>query len=419
MRLTPSLLAAAAVAGICAQAPAQDAAFALRNGDRVAFYGDSITQDGGYGRLVEEFVRSRFPLWDVRFYNAGVGGDTVKGGWAGESGLRVARDVISLKPTVVTVMLGMNDGGYGKLDPVRLDGFTGGYRAIVARIREALPEARITLIRTSPYDDITRPPSFDPGYDGVLRQLGDAVASIGAEQHLEVVDFGGTLDRGLLTVWSANPDLARQVLPDRVHPSPAGHIAMGACLLRAWHAPSLVARVEIDAATGKLTRAENAAVTGVAAINGQVTWRETDMALPLPISFEDSDTDLSQRLGADLESIDSEPLVITGLHTGRYDLSIDGKPVGAFTAEALAAGVNLARYNTPMRGQAYQVRWGPDDSTKVQLVHRQMQVAMAKGEPGSAEAAGILAAHDESDQARRSGYAVPTEHAFTVAPAAE
>jgi hypothetical protein len=72
-----------------------------------------------------------------------------------------------------------------------------------------------------------------------------------------------------------------------------------------------------------------------------------------------------------------------------------------------------------MRGQAYQVRWGPDDSTKVQLVHRQMQVAMAKGEPGSAEAAGILAAHDESDQARRSGYAVPTEHAFTVAPAAE
>jgi len=46
-------------------APSQ---FALRDGDRVVFYGDSITQDGGYARLVEEFVATRFPGWDLRFW---------------------------------------------------------------------------------------------------------------------------------------------------------------------------------------------------------------------------------------------------------------------------------------------------------------------------------------------------------------
>ena len=48
----------------------------------------------------------------MRFYNAGVGGDTVRGGGAGPIDVRLERDVIALKPTVVTVMLGMNDGGY-------------------------------------------------------------------------------------------------------------------------------------------------------------------------------------------------------------------------------------------------------------------------------------------------------------------
>ena len=85
---------------------ADDGAFALRDGDRVVFFGDSITEEGGYGRLVEVYVVSRFPAWDVRFYNSGVGGDRVSGGWAGSIDERLERDVIALRPTVVTVMPG-------------------------------------------------------------------------------------------------------------------------------------------------------------------------------------------------------------------------------------------------------------------------------------------------------------------------
>jgi lysophospholipase L1-like esterase len=419
MRLTPSLLAAAVLAGIATRAPADDTAFALRNGDRVAFYGDSITQDGGYGRLVEQYVRTRFPKWDIRFYNVGVGGDTVRGGWGGETSIRLSRDLISLKPTVVTIMLGMNDGGYRRLDPARLDGFVQGYRAIVARIQKELPDTRITLIRSSPFDDVTRSPGFDPGYDDALRQLGDAVSAIGAELHLPVVDFGASVDQGLKAVWNENHDLAKQLLPDRVHPSPAGHIVMGASLLRAWHAPSLVARVEIDAAKAAVTSSENASVTELSPAGGGLTWKETDQGLPLGLNFDDSNVDLAQKAGADLESLDSEPLVVTGLKPGRYELRIDGNPIGTFTAEGLAAGINLARYGTPMRQQAGQVGWGTDDGSKLQVVARRMAVSAGAGESGAAQAAAALAAHDEADQSKRSGYAVPQEQSFSVVPAAD
>ena len=68
--LALTLLSAAASALSSASAVAQE--FALKDGDRVVFYGDSITQDGRYGNLVENYVATRFPEWNVTFANAGV-----------------------------------------------------------------------------------------------------------------------------------------------------------------------------------------------------------------------------------------------------------------------------------------------------------------------------------------------------------
>ena len=54
--------------GLPFAAPAQSAvpAFALHDGDRVTFYGDSITAQREYTEDVEEFVLTRFPSWKVR-----------------------------------------------------------------------------------------------------------------------------------------------------------------------------------------------------------------------------------------------------------------------------------------------------------------------------------------------------------------
>src|SRR5579863_7717992 len=93
-----SLLAATALLG--------DDAFYLKSGDRVVFYGDSITDQRLYTTFIETFVVTRFPSLDVTFTHSGWGGDRVDGGGGGPIDLRLERDVFPYRPTVVTIMLG-------------------------------------------------------------------------------------------------------------------------------------------------------------------------------------------------------------------------------------------------------------------------------------------------------------------------
>ncbi|MEI6106536.1 MAG: SGNH/GDSL hydrolase family protein [Opitutae bacterium] len=368
------------------------------------FYGDSITQQGGYALFVEQYARNHYPDWTLHFYNAGVGGDTVQGGGAGDISLRLERDVIRLKPTVVTIMLGMNDGRYRPMEPATRQAFSDGYRALIARLRQALPEARLYLIRTSPFDDYSVTPDFAPGYDLALRELGDVVTAIGQENNIPVVDFGRSVSAGIQRVAAENRDLAAQLLPDRVHPGPAAQLVMGATLLRAWQAPALVSRVAIDATAGTVLSAENTQVSAFASHDGQLSWEQLDRALPLPLNYYDGDTDLAQKAGADLESLDQQRLILSGLPAGRYELTIDDRKFGPFTAAELAAGINLARYNTPMRWQAYQVRWSAEGGHERQRIARR----------APAVAADALNAVEEAEQVLRSNAARPQVRKFSV-----
>ena len=109
--------------------------FALKDGDTVVFYGDSITAQRLYTRFVEDFVVTRYPALHIRFVNAGVGGDTVNGGYAGGMNERVQRDVEPFQPAMITVMLGMNDGGWGYGNSETDANFQKGYRALLDALR--------------------------------------------------------------------------------------------------------------------------------------------------------------------------------------------------------------------------------------------------------------------------------------------
>jgi hypothetical protein len=189
---------------------------------------------------------------------------------------------------------------------------------------------------------------------------------------------------------------------------------MGATLLRAWSAPALVTRVEIDAAGRRVVAAENTDVSGLAA-EGRVSWTQLDRALPLPLGFEDGETELAQRAGAGIESLDREPLVVTGLGPGRYELKIDDQSVGTFSDAELARGLNLARYRTPMRWQAYSVKWSVAGGHEEQRVRRELLVAAAK-DPSLRAAAEALAVRDEAEQKQRSLGATPKARRYELAP---
>jgi len=332
--------------------------FQLKDGDRVVFYGDSITDQRLYTVFVETYVVTRFPHLRVSFVHSGWGGDRVTGGGGGPIDTRLKRDVIAYRPTVMTIMLGMNDGGYRAWDEGLFRTYSTGYEHIIDSVKKALPGIRITMIQPSPFDDVTRAPNFEGGYNAVLVRYGQFVKELGERDGLTVADLNTPVVQMLEKAKAADPELAKKIIPDRVHPADSGHLIMAEALLKAWNAPALIDSVEIDAAAKRVLHAENTKVTALHA-NGAISWTETDGALPLPLPIPldsiDKDFALAVHSSDFVEALDQEPLKVTGLTAATYDLKIDGEKIGVFTKEQLAEGINLALQSTPMLKQASNV----------------------------------------------------------------
>lgn len=337
---------------LCMAAWGQD--YYLKPGDRVVFYGDSITDQRLYTTFVETFTVTRFPQLEVRFTHSGWGGDRVTGGGGGPVSLRLRRDVAAYKPTVVTVMLGMNDGRYRAYDEETFQAFANGYRDLVATVKGLSPGVRMTLIRPSPYDEVAQPPGV-VGYNDVLVRYGDFLSTLAREHQFDVADLNGGVVAMLKRAVQANPQTAARIIPDRVHPGPAGHLIMAAEILRAWKAPAVVSAVRIDAATGKAVETKNTAVTGLQKNGGSWQWTQLDESLPMPVAWDDPVMKLAVDSSDFIAAFNQQPLAVAGLAAGKYDLKIDGQAVGSFSSEELAAGVNLATLPTPMAKQAAEV----------------------------------------------------------------
>ena len=328
--------------------------FYLKDGDRVVFYGDSITDQRLYTTFTESYVLTRFPQMKVSFIHSGWGGDRVSGGAGGPIDVRLQRDLITFKPTVLTIMLGMNDGRYRAYDPDIFQQYSSGYESIVQTVKSALPAVRITTIQPSPYDDVTRAPMFAGGYNAVLVRYSQFLSELASRENLTVADLNSPVVKALKQAKSINPTLAQKLLPDRVHPGPAGHLLMAEALLRAWHAPAEVTSVEIDAESKQVNAAANTKVTDFQ-VDANLTWTQEDTALPMPIDTNDPMIALALRSSDFVEALDRQPLRIKGLSGARYVVRIDGEIVGTFSRQDLADGVNLALLPSPMVKQALDV----------------------------------------------------------------
>ena len=356
---------------------AQDG-FALRDGDRVVFYGDSITDQRLYTTFTETYVVTRFPRLNVSFVHSGWGGDRVTGGGGGPVDVRLYRDVLPYNPTVLTIMLGMNDGRYRAYDQQLFDEFATGYKHIVDYVKRAFPGIRITAIQPSPYDDVTRPPTFDGGYNAVLVRYSDFLKQLAAEQKLGLADLNAPVVAALEKAKAADAANAAKIVPDRIHPGAAGHMLMAEALLKAWNAPAIVTDVEIDAARKEPVRQAGTHVGDLKAAKG-LSWTQIDDALPMPVDLRDPLVGLAMRSSDFMDALNQEPLKVRGLAAGRYTLKIDGDTAGTFTAADLAAGVNLATLPTPMARQAAEVHALTLRHNNLHAIRwRQIQVPMEK-----------------------------------------
>ncbi len=286
--------------------------------------------------------------------NSGWGGDRVTGGGGGPIATRLERDVIAHDPTVITIMLGMNDAAYRPYDEKTFRTFEAGYLSILDTLAAQLPQARLTLIASSPFDDVTRPVTFPGGYNSVVHRYGFSIIEPATKRRLRFVDFNGPVVEMLQKASATDPALAQKIIPDRVHPGPGGHLIMAAALLQAWIANRTVSEVRFDARDSHFVRTENTTVTDL--VSGpEITWTQLDRSLPFPLDPADAAFDLALRSSHFMDAYNRQMLAVTGLPAPAYLLTIDDTEVGIFTAPQLAQGLNLATLPTPMLRQAARV----------------------------------------------------------------
>lgn len=400
---------------------ASAASFALKDGDRVVFYGDSITDQRLYTTFAETYVVTRFPKLDVSFVHSGWGGDRVSGGGGGSIDLRLPRDVYAYKPTVMTIMLGMNDGSYRAFDQKIFDTYSTGYQRIIDAVKKELPGIRITAIQPSPFDDVTQPPRFEGGYNKVLLRYSEFIQELAGREKLNVADLNRPVVAALEKAKATDAEQAKKIIPDRVHPGPGGHLLMAGELLKSWNAPATVSAVEIDASAKKVSATVMTKVSDLK-VGEQVSWTQLDEALPMPVDLSDPVVALAVNSSDFIQTLNQQTLKVKGLAAANYGLRIDDTETGAFTKEQLAEGINLATLATPMARQAGDVH-------KLTLQHnnihfkrwRTVQVPMADDKtPGVQKAVkGLMDALDDEEAGvvrQQRETAQPKLHRFQLTP---
>ncbi|HEV2575594.1 MAG TPA: SGNH/GDSL hydrolase family protein [Acidobacteriaceae bacterium] len=408
MKLAHSLFLVA-----CLLAPAKllsAQSFYLHDGDRVTFYGDSITAQRYYTRDIQDFVATRYPGLKVEFHNAGVPGDKVTGGYAGDAATRVSRDVKPWDPTVITAMLGMNDGGYVPPDQKIFAEYQTGYEKLLQMLRDAAPAARITLLENTPYDEITHGTEFK-GFMATTEQNAHSTPALAAREHLPVVDTDAPVKQLLERAKAADPSYASLLVTDRIHPAEPTHWVMAAAVMRAWHVDPVVSSVAIASDSRTVTDSRRTTVTRLTGDNTQLEWNQMDEALPLPFNFDNELMNFVLSV-SDLFSSDQEMLRVTGLRGGEYMLRIDSMQIGSFSADELANGVNLATMKTPMWQQARE--YDGELGQRSELESADLILTSGTSVPDRAEGSKVLREAEAEFEQKAKGDLRPATHHYVL-----
>lgn len=299
---------------------------ALRDRETVVFYGDSITEQNLYAAYLETFLLSRFPGREVAVFNLGWSGDTASGG-----GKRFARDVAPLKPSLVFVNFGMNDGGYKAYDEKTVSAYLAAQGALADAIRDS--GARQVLFTTSPVDGSLR--KDGDVYNDTLSRMADALGRLAAERRLPLIDLFHPMLEVQRRTKQKDPKFT--MIPDSIHPDAVGHLVMAYLALRRLDAPREVGEILVE---GDSVTARAATVAGAVARDGGV---EFDLTLPFLPFYVPKEARPALDLVPLQEELNRFRLQAEPDHAGApFVLSVDGRTAGVFTPDELARGVDLA-----------------------------------------------------------------------------
>ncbi|MBQ5969026.1 MAG: SGNH/GDSL hydrolase family protein [Clostridia bacterium] len=211
----------------------------------ILFQGDSITDCGrdrgndanlgnGYPRLIEASLGFDMP-GQYRFVNRAVSGDRVPDVYA-----RIVRDVLSVRPDVLSLLVGVNDIWHG------LDGCSGTgtarfekvYDLFLDEVTAELPGVKLLLLEpfllpgTATNNRDGQPDRFSV-FDSGVKELAAIVRSLADRYGAVFVPLQGVFDAAALR---AEPSYW---LADGVHPTAKGHALICREWLKAFATPDV------------------------------------------------------------------------------------------------------------------------------------------------------------------------------------
>jgi lysophospholipase L1-like esterase len=338
----------------------------FKTGDKIAFVGNSITEQGYYESYIWLYYMLHFPGKRIVILNRGIGGDRAKDIYQ-----RFDDDVVASDPDVIVLTFGMNDSGYFEFLGPKADSLakvhvaeSHHYFDLIREKLKRMPNVKKVIILSSPFDETVKlKSSVFPGKVQAMEQIAAFQTQAAKENHWGLVDFLHPMTE--IDLREQRKDSTFTLTGnDRIHPGNSGHFVMAWLFLKAQGLDTLpVADIAIDAKGGKLDRAGNCRITNIAAAGARgVHFDYLANSLPFPV-------DTVPRLWGNphrqseavpvmpfYSEFDREMLRVSNLSSGDYELTIDGRPIAQFTAEELGEGVNLAKLpNTPEYEQAMSV----------------------------------------------------------------
>jgi lysophospholipase L1-like esterase len=372
----------------------------LKDGDGIVFYGDSITHQRLFTQYLADYFYTRFPHMRLRLHNAGVSGSV-----AWEALTRFDRDVAAYKPKYVVVLLGMNDGNHEPFNQAIFTTYRQDMTSIFQKIQGigAMPIIMTPTMFDARVRRAKRPhanPENTSLYNAVLAYYGAWLRELATEQGYGFVDVWGPLNNIVMERRKSDPKFT--LVPDSVHPGPAGHMVMAMSIIHDLGLPRQVSDIrislgadpqhQVDAAGGKLSDLQRRS-DGI-----EFNWQAECLPWVVPEEAQIGAqlTDLGYR-------VNQEALEVHGLAPGMYTLTIDGHEIGTYDSEELEHHIELQENaKTPQYQQALAVanlnkqqNEGPVDAERTEWWNFQDYVDAqrdVKEHPENAKSKAILAA---------------------------
>lgn len=353
----------------------------FKEGDRVVFLGNSITDGGHYHSYVWLYYMTRFPDMRITVMNAGIGGDQ-----ASDMVKRLDGDVFSKRPTVLIATFGMNDTGYFEYNGDQPEKFADekvkasydAYKQMEARFKN-LVNTNIVLMGSSPYDEtaIIEGSTAFRNKNKAMQRVVDFQRESAKTNGWQFFDLNQPMTTINQQFQQKDPTFTI-CGNDRIHPDNDGHMVMAYLILKAQGlAGKEVADINIDASNTSVISSANCEITDIKKNARGIEFDYLAKALPYPMDTiargwqQKKSQSEAVKIVPFVEEMNKEMLTVKGLK-GNYRLLIDGEEIGTWSASDFAKGINLATLtNTPQYQQSLKIMYLNEERWEIEKRFRE------------------------------------------------